>query len=82
MIPGKRHPVDRAHVHHCHIQFQEHLLTTREIERLSTETEAQLLRDDGTLVVKTPSADAMGRNNSPLVPNDLQELQLRRLEGR
>ena len=76
MIPGKRHPVDRAHVHHCHVQFQEHLLTAREIERLSTETEAQLLRDDGTLLVKTPSADAMGRNNSPLVPNDLQELQL------
>jgi hypothetical protein len=56
-------------------------LTTREIERLSTETEAQLLKDDGTLVVKTPSADAMGRNNSPLVPNDLQELQLPPIGG-
>ena len=63
------------------MQFQEHLLTAREIERLSTETEAQLLRDDGTLLVKTPSADAMGRNNSPLVPNDLQELQLPPIGG-
>ena len=43
--------------------------------------EAQLLKADGSFVVKTPSADAMGRSNSALVLNDLMELQLPPLGG-
>ena len=81
MIPGKLKAVDRAHVQHCHVQYQEHLLTAREIEKLANEMEAQLLKADGSFVVKTPSADAMGRNNSALVLNDLMELQLPPLGG-
>ena len=81
MIPGKRHAVDRAQVHHCHVQHQEHLLTATEVKRLSDEAEAQFLKDNGTLQVKTPAADAMGRDNSALVTNDLMELQLPPLGG-
>jgi hypothetical protein len=81
MIPGKLKAVDRAHVQHCHVQYQEHLLTAREIEKLANEMEAQLLKADGSFVVKTPSADAMGRSNSALVLNDLMELQLPPLGG-
>ena len=77
MIPGKLKAVDRAHVQHCHVQYQEHLLTAREIEKLANEMEAQLLKADGSFVVKTPSADAMGRNNSALVLNDIMESRQR-----
>jgi hypothetical protein len=81
MIPGKRHAVDRAQVHHCHVKHQEHLLTAIEVKRLSQEAEAQFLKDNGSLQVKNPSADAMGRDNSALVTNDLMELQLPPLGG-
>ena len=61
------------------------MLTANEIERLSKEAEAQFLKQDGaggTIEVKTPAADAMERNNSPLVTNnDLMELQLPPVRG-
>ena len=56
------------------MKHQEHLLTAAEIERLSKEAEAQFLKQNGaggTIEIKTPAADAMERNNSPLVTNDL-----------
>ena len=52
MIPGKRHAVDRAQVHHCHVKHQEHLLTATEIERMSKEAEAQFLKKDGAGIVE------------------------------
>ena len=74
---------DRAQVHHCHVKHQEHLLTVTEIARISKEAEAQFLKQggDGTIEIKTPAADAMERNNSPLVTNDLMELQLPPVRG-
>ena len=47
------------------------------------EAEAQFLKKDGAgiIEVKTPAADAMERNNSPLVTNDLMELQLPPVRG-
>ena len=50
---------------------------------MSKEAEAQFLKKDGagTIEVKTPAADAMERNNAPLVTNDLMELQLPPVRG-
>ena len=65
LSPGKRHAVDRAQVHHCHVKHQEHLLTATEIERISKEAEAQFLKQgsDGTIEIKTPAA----RHLSPTI---------------
>ena len=60
------------------------MLTAAEIERISKEAEAQFLKQDGadgTIEINTPAADAMERNNSPLVTNDLMELQLPPVRG-
>ena len=83
MIPGKRYAVGRAQVHHCHVKHKEHLLTATEIERISKEVEAQFLKKDGdrTIEIKTSAADAMERNNSPLVTNGLMERQLPPVRG-
>ena len=60
MIPGKRHAVDRAQVHHCHVKHQEHLLTATEIERMSKEAEAQFLKQDGAGGTIEISQDSSG----------------------
>ena len=61
-------------VQHCHRQHQ-HLMTASEIERIADELVAQLIKENGTLVFKSPSADLMGRDNSALVTDDLMGLQ-------
>jgi len=76
IIPGTRHAVNRKAVQHCHVQHQQHLMTASEIERIGDELVAQLIKENGTLVFKSPSADLMGRDNSALVTDDLMGLQL------
>ena len=76
IIPGTRHAVNRKDVQHCHVQHQQHLMTAGEIERIGDELVAQLVKENGTLVFKSPSADLMGRDNSALVTDDLMGLQL------
>ena len=51
-------------------------MTASEIERIGDELVAQLIKENSTLVFKSPSADLMGRDNSALVTDDLMGLQL------
>ena len=51
-------------------------MTASEIERIGDELVEQLIKENGTLVFKSPSADLMGRDNSALVTDDLMGLQL------
>ena len=76
IIPGTRHAVNRKAVQHCHVQHQQHLMTASEIERIGDELVEQLIKENGTLVFKSQSADLRGRDNSALVTDDLMGLQL------
>ena len=51
-------------------------MTAGEIKRIGDELVAQLVKENGTLVFKSPSAELMGRDNSALVTDDLMGLQL------